>query len=197
VKELIYVAIYKPYDVLSQFTKETENHKTLADLGLELPKDVYPVGRLDRDSEGLLLLTNDKTMNDKLLNPKFGHSRTYYAQVEGIPTAKSLELIKKGGIKIQDYQTLPADAKFITSPKLPERFPPIRLRKSIPDSWISITLTEGKNRQVRKMCASVGNPCLRLVRYSIENLSLDYLNNKMIKYMTKTEIDDLLFSVRK
>lgn len=192
--DFTYIAIYKPYDVLSQFTKEAEHHITLADVLGDVAKDIYPVGRLDRDSEGLILLTNDKTINDKLLNPKYGHKRTYYAQVEGIPGKDQLLKLQKGGIIIDKYTTLPCEARIIDEPTLPERNPPIRYRKSIPTTWISLSLIEGKNRQVRKMCAAIGNPCLRLVRYSIENLTLDYLDNEKVKYLTRNEINELLFS---
>ena len=170
-----YIAFYKPYDVLSQFTKEIETHKTLAD-HLDVAKDIYPVGRLDRDSEGLLLLTNDKKLNHKLLDPRYKHPRTYWVQLDGSITPEAIEEIKAGPrIKVGKsmYKTMHCDAQLIDTPTLPDRIPPIRVRKSIPTSWASITLTEGKNRQVRKMFAAVGFPVLRLVRHSIQSLKLD------------------------
>jgi len=132
--------LYKPFNMLSQFTREAPHHITLADLAFNFPKDVYPVGRLDADSEGLLLLTNDKRLNAKLLHPKNKQPKTYWVQVEGV---------------------------LADTPNLPERNPPIRVRKSIPDTWVSITITEGKNRQVRRMFAAVGFPVLRLVRVGL------------------------------
>jgi 23S rRNA pseudouridine2457 synthase len=147
----------------------------LASLGA-FPKEVYPVGRLDKDSEGLLLLTDDKWLNHHLLNPRFGHQRTYYAQVEGIPTSESLKQLQSGVIIHVDgkeYRTKPALAKILNpAPILPERDPPIRYRASIPDTWLELTLIEGKNRQVRKMTAAVGFPTLRLVRYSMEKINI-------------------------
>ena len=168
-----YFITYKPYGVLTQFSGEGP---TLASLG-EFPKEVYPVGRLDKDSEGLLLLTDDKSLNHQLLNPLFAHQRTYFVQVEGIPTTEALAHLQ-AGVTIQvdgkPYRTKPAVAKLLDSaPILPERNPPIRYRASIPDRWLALTLIEGKNRQVRKMTAAVGFPTLRLVRYSMEKISLE------------------------
>jgi len=159
--------------MLTQFSGE---EYTLASLG-DFPKDVYPVGRLDKDSEGLLLLTDDKALNHQLLNPRFGHQRTYYVQVEGIPTPEALAQLQQG-VTIQvdgmSYRTKPALVKLVDpAPILPERNPPIRYRASIPDCWLALTLIEGKNRQVRKMTAAVGFPTLRLVRFSMEKITLD------------------------
>lgn len=172
---LCYYVIYKPYGVLSQFTREAPHHRTLADL-YDFPKDVYPVGRLDQDSEGLLLITNDKRLNSKLLDPRWSHERAYWVQVEGIPNEEALTRLNNGvniRIKKRDYRTRPARAQMLVPiPALPDRDPPIRVRKSVPDSWIELRLTEGKNRQVRRMCATVGFPVLRLVRGGIENLTL-------------------------
>jgi len=159
--------------VLTQFSGEGP---TLATLG-EFPKEVYPVGRLDKDSEGLLLLTDDKSLNHQLLNPRFAHQRTYYVQVEGIPTPEALAQLQ-AGVTIQvdgkAYRTKPAVAKLLEDPPiLPDRDPPIRYRASIPDRWLALTLIEGKNRQVRKMTAAVGFPTLRLVRFSMEKITLD------------------------
>ena len=158
--------------MLTQFSGEGP---TLATLG-EFPKEVYPVGRLDKDSEGLLLLTDDKSLNHQLLNPRFAHQRTYYVQVEGIPTPEALAQLQ-AGVTIQvdgkAYRTKPAVAKLLEdAPILPDRDPPIRYRASIPDRWLALTLIEGKNRQVRKMTAAVGFPTLRLVRYSMEKITL-------------------------
>ena len=168
-----YFITYKPFGVLTQFSGEGP---TLATLG-EFPKEVYPVGRLDKDSEGLLLLTDDKSLNHQLLNPRFAHQRTYYVQVEGIPTPEALAQLH-AGVTIQvdgkPYRTKPAVAKLLDpAPTLPERNPPIRYRASIPDRWLALTLIEGKNRQVRKMTAAVGFPTLRLVRFSMEKITLD------------------------
>ncbi len=169
-----YFAIYKPFGFLSQFTKEVPTHQTLADL-YDFPNDVYPVGRLDKDSEGLLIITNDKKLTHRLLDPKFEHQRTYWVQVEGIPSKKHLQELKTGvtiRINKKDYRTRPAQARILENPSLPERNPPIRFRKNVPDTWLELTLTEGKNRQVRRMCAKIGFPVLRLVRHSIEGLQL-------------------------
>ncbi|MBI4944762.1 MAG: pseudouridine synthase [Bacteroidetes bacterium] len=169
-----YFIIYKPYEMLSQFTREG-THKTLANLSYSFPKDVYPVGRLDADSEGFLLLTNDKQVNHLLLNPKFKHNRTYLVQVEGVFSEEAKKKLEQGvtiSMDGKDYKTLPSKVILDKEPNLPERNPPIRFRKNIPTSWIEITLQEGKNRQVRKMTASVGFPTLRLVRIGIEKISL-------------------------
>ncbi|SEG48859.1 pseudouridine synthase [Algoriphagus boritolerans] len=167
-----YFILYKPFGVLTQFTGE---EPTLASLGA-FPKEVYPVGRLDKDSEGLLLITDDKVLNHHLLNPRFGHQRTYWAQVEGIPTPEALAKLRSGvTIRVdgRDYKTKPTLAKILDPiPELPERTPPIRYRASIPTTWIELTLIEGKNRQVRKMTAAVGFPTLRLVRFSMEKINI-------------------------
>ena len=171
----MYFLIYKPYLMLSQFSKEGDK-PTLADLEYDFPKDVYPVGRLDADSEGLLLLTSDKQLNHRLLNPKFRHSRTYYVQVDGALTDAACQQLVAGvsiSVDGKSYATLPASAQAIPEPQLPERLPPIRYRANIPTSWLSITLHEGKNRQVRKMTAAVGFPTLRLVRWAIESITAE------------------------
>ena len=160
--------------MLSQFSREGE-HATLADLDFSFPKDIYPVGRLDADSEGLLLLTNDNNLKTKLLEPRNRHKRTYYVQVEGEITKEACQQLAEGvtiSINGKSYLTLPASALPLEEPSLPERNPPIRFRKNIPTSWVSITLHEGKNRQVRRMTAAVGFPTLRLVRWSIGKISL-------------------------
>jgi 23S rRNA pseudouridine2457 synthase len=167
-----YFVIYKPYGVLTQFTGE---EPTLASLGT-FPVEAYPIGRLDKDSEGLLLISDDKWLNHHLLNPRFGHQRTYYVQVEGVPTAQAMQQLRNGvTIKVEGkkYFTKPTIARILEpAPTLPERNPPIRYRAAIPDTWIELTLIEGKNRQVRKMTAAVGFPTLRLVRYSMEKINI-------------------------
>jgi 23S rRNA pseudouridine2457 synthase len=157
--------------MLSQFSQtEDESKETLA--LCDLPEDVYPVGRLDFDSEGLLLLTDDSRLNSFLLDPAHAHERTYWAQVENIPTIKQLQELSRGVI-IENKKTLPAHAELLDfEPVLPERDPPIRFRKNIPTAWLSLTLIEGRNRQVRKMTAAINCPTLRLLRQSIGRLDL-------------------------
>ncbi len=165
------LAFHKPYDVLSQFTQEHPSHRTLAEFGF--PRDVYAIGRLDRDSEGLLLLSDEAHWNDRLLNPRHAHPRTYHAQVDGAVTDEALRKLRKGGLDLKDFRTLPCQAtRLEPEPAHPPRVPPIRVRQSIPTSWIELTLTEGKNRQVRRMTAAVGFPTLRLLRVSIGTLTL-------------------------
>jgi 23S rRNA pseudouridine2457 synthase len=180
-----YFIAYKPFGMLTQFSGE---EYTLASLG-DFPKEVYPVGRLDKDSEGLLLLTDDKALNHQLLNPRFGHQRTYYVQVEGIPTSEALAQLQQG-VTIQvdgmSYRTKPALVKLVDpAPILPERNPPIRYRASIPDCWLALTLIEGKNRQVRKMTAAVGFPTLRLVRFSMEKITLDGMDAGEVRELSQ------------
>lgn len=165
------IALHKPYGILSQFTPEPGSKwGTLAEFGL--PKNVYPLGRLDADSEGLLLLSDEKGLNTRLLDPEHGHPRTYLAQVEGIPNAEAIRKLSNG-VTIKGYQTKPCAAQLLDpAPAIPPRDPPIRVRKSVPDSWIQLTLTEGKNRQVRRMTAAIGHPTLRLIRIAIGELKL-------------------------
>ena len=173
-------ALNKPFGVLSQFTNEG-GHPGLGSLGLQLPTDVYPIGRLDRDSEGLLLLSNDSNLIHELLEPRNGHPRTYHVQVEGSVTKEHIEsLIEPMELRIKkrQHRTKPCRAKVILDSNADDRVPPIRERKSIPTEWIQMRLTEGKNRQVRKMTAHVGLPTLRLIRTQIGDLSLDSLNLK-------------------
>lgn len=183
-----YFIIYKPYGVLTQFTGE---EPTLASL-YDFPKEVYPVGRLDKDSEGLLLITDDKWLNHHLLNPRFGHQRTYLAQVEGNPTPEALINLQKGvsiSVDGKEYRTKQALAKLlIDSPSLPDRQPPIRYRAAIPDSWIQLTLIEGKNRQVRKMTTAVGFPTLRLVRWSMEKINIAGFASGEVREMDQKSI---------
>ncbi len=155
--------------MLSQFSREGE-HATLADLAFDFPKDVYPVGRLDADSEGLLLLTNDNLFKTRLLDPKKKHTRTYYVQVDGEITKEACAELESGvsiSINKKKHLTLPARAEIIPEPSLPERNPPVRFRMNIPTSWLALSIHEGKNRQVRRMTAAVGFPTLRLVRWKI------------------------------
>jgi 23S rRNA pseudouridine2457 synthase len=186
--DLRYFLIYKPFNMISQFSKEG-SHATLADLEFDFSKDVYPVGRLDADSEGLLILTNDSALNHRLLNPTFKHKRTYYVQVDGAPTTEAVQALSRGvaiSIDGKKHQTLPAKVQLLDNePILPERNPPIRVRKNIPTSWLSLTLHEGKNRQVRRMTAAVGFPTLRLVRWAIEDVLLDNMKAGEVKEVEK------------
>jgi 23S rRNA pseudouridine2457 synthase len=170
-----YFIFYKPYQVLCQFSAEGEK-KTLAEYFPGISKNIYPVGRLDYDSEGLLLLTDDKQLTYQLLEPKFAHKRTYLVQVDGAITNEAVAQLQSGvniNVDGKQYKTMPAIATILSEiPDVPERVPPIRYRKDIPTSWISLTLTEGKNRQVRKMTAAVGFPTLRLIRYSIGEVNI-------------------------
>lgn len=193
---LKYYVIYKPFGMLSQFSREHDTHITLADLDYRFDKDVYPVGRLDKDSEGLLILTNDKRLTDALLNPKNKHWRSYWVQVDKIPTTEAIQQLQQGvDIKINKkvHRTAKAKATLLNNaPDLPERNPPVRFRKEIPTAWVNISLIEGKNRQVRRMTAKVGFPTLRLVRHQIVNLQLkDKTPGSVISY-TKEELYPLL-----
>lgn len=174
-------AVYKPFGVLSQFRDE-DGHPGLGSLSLGLPKDVWPVGRLDRDSEGLLLVTSDMALRHRLMDPEVGHSRRYWVQVEGDAQDHMLTAMRAPmtlRIKKREVRTRPAICQVMPkAPELPERVPPIRFRQSIPTSWLDVTLTEGKNRQVRRMTAAVGLPTLRLVRSSVGRLQLDELSLK-------------------
>jgi 23S rRNA pseudouridine2457 synthase len=192
-----YFAFYKPFNVICQFTAEQANDVTLADLGFTFPKDCYSVGRLDKDSEGLLLVTNDNYLKTKYLNPKLQHRKTYYAQVEGVPTPTALQALERGvfiAIDGKKYKTLPAKAVLLNdAPTLPERNPPIRYRVSIPTSWLSLDLVEGKNRQVRKMCAAVGFPVLRLVRVAMEDYKIEHLiDSQLVTPVSKQDIYNYL-----
>ena len=164
------IALHKPYDMLSQFTPDHAGQQTLAACGFGA--GVYPIGRLDRDSEGLLLLSDEAVWTDRLLNPRRSHPREYHVQVEGVPTLENLAKLEQG-VVIQGHHTQPAIARRLEpAPSWPPRTPPIRVRKTIPDAWISLQLTEGKNRQVRRMTAAVGLPTLRLIRARIGQLEL-------------------------
>lgn len=165
------LALHKPYGVLSQFTPEPGSRwRTLAEFGL--PKNVYALGRLDADSEGLLLLSDEAGLNSRLLDPERGHRREYWVQVERIPTDAALAQLARG-VMIGDYRTQPCGVRRLEpAPELPPREPPIRVRQSVPDCWLALELIEGKNRQVRRMTAAVGHPTLRLVRARIGALTL-------------------------
>ncbi len=164
------IAFHKPFGVLCQFTQDQPGQRTLADFGF--PPGVYPVGRLDLDSEGLLLLTDEAGFNHRLLDPKTAHPRTYWAQVEGVPSDEAVTRLMRGALEIQDYRTRPCGAKLLDpSPEVPPRDPPVRFRMAIPTSWLELRLTEGKNRQVRRMTAAVGHPTLRLIRREIGGFS--------------------------
>jgi 23S rRNA pseudouridine2457 synthase len=167
------IAFNKPYGVVARFTAENANQPTLAGYGF--PPHVYPLGRLDADSEGLLLLTDDPGLNERLLHPRHRHPRCYYAQVERIPTLTALQQLEQG-VLIQGHRTLPCRAWILAPPPaIPPREPPIRYRKTVPDCWIALELCEGKNRQVRHMTAAIGHPTLRLVRVSIGRFQLGTL----------------------
>jgi 23S rRNA pseudouridine2457 synthase len=185
------IAFHKPFGVLSQFTRDGSPNRALAEFGF--PKNVYPIGRLDADSEGLLLLSDEPEWNAKLLHPRHAHEREYWAQVEKIPTPESLKRLEKG-VLIQGRKTLPCRAWIlepqpevgravlcapltngahgVTHPTLPPRIPAIRFRKSVPDCWMGLELVEGRNRQVRRMTAAIGHPTLRLIRVRIGNFWL-------------------------
>ncbi len=185
-----YYLLYKPFQVLSQFTS-TDGKLCLKDI-IEVEKDVYPVGRLDYDSEGLLLLTNDSSVNHQLLHPNFEHQRTYWVQVDGAITQEAADALSKGvtiNIDGQQYKTKKAIVQLLPDTiEVPDRNPPIRFRKSIPATWASIQLTEGKNRQVRKMFASVGFPVLRLIRAQIGTYTISKMQPGDLLSLTEQEV---------
>jgi 23S rRNA pseudouridine2457 synthase len=197
------IAFHKPYGVLSQFTGDGSPNRALAEYNF--PKNVYAIGRLDADSEGLLLLSDEARWNDRLLNPRHAHEREYWAQVEKIPTREALDKLQNGLI-IQGHKTLPCRAWLLepqpvvaatppsqsalgdaASPPLYPRVPPIRFRKSVPDCWIGLELVEGKNRQVRRMTAAIGHPTLRLLRVRIGNFWLEDLPPGKWKILSAAE----------
>ena len=190
-----YFLIYKPFQVLSQFTS-TEGKLCLKDI-LQVPTDVYPVGRLDYDSEGLLLITNDKSINQQLLNPLYAHQRTYWVQVDGAITEAALAQLSKGvSINVDGKNYLTKPAKLETLPDtiaVPDRKPPIRFRKSIPTSWVAIQIIEGKNRQVRKMFAQVGFPVLRLIRAKLGKYSVHQMQPGDCLSLTVAEVQEGFF----
>ena len=186
------IAFHKPYGVLSNFTPDGSPNRTLAEF--KFPKNVYPIGRLDADSEGLLLLTDEPALNERLLHPKQAHPREYWAEVERIPTPAALHQLERG-VLVQGHTTLPCRAQFLEpQPQLPPRDPPIRFRKKVPTCWIALELIEGKNRQVRRMTAAVGHPTLRLLRVRIGEYRLENLKCGEWKTLDAEERDRVLAS---
>lgn len=192
---LLYFIVYKPFNVLTQFSFE-EGKKTLKDF-FPVPRDVYPIGRLDYDSEGLLVLTNDKQLNHRLLNPLAHYEKEYWVQVEGLISQASLTKLETGvtiAVNSKPYRTKSCKAElFPVPPPVPDRDPPIRFRKNVPTSWIRLILTEGKNRQVRKMTAAVGYPTLRLIRARLGNLGIAGLEPGEMKELSREEAYSKLF----
>ena len=185
-----YLLLNKPYEVLTQFTDE-HGRATLKDF-VSVP-EVYPVGRLDFDSEGLLLLTDDKQLQHRLSDPRYKVPKTYWAQVEGQPTAEALDRLRQG-VQIKEGFTLPAAVRALNEADTADlwpRNPPIRYRASIPTSWLEITISQGMNRQVRKMCAAVGLPCLRLVRVALGELLLSPVAPGTWRELTTEEVTAL------
>lgn len=185
-KSTKYYLINKPYKVLSQFSSEDGN----PGLGTlyQVSKDVYPVGRLDMDSEGMLLLTNDKSINHKLLDPKYNHRRVYWVEVENRPDNKTLKKLSQGveiNLKSKIYKTKPCEVKILEAFEIAEREPPVNRKKHPMTCWLEIKLTEGKNRQVRRMTAKIGHPTLRLIRFAIESLELGDLESGGIVQISK------------
>ncbi len=180
------LALHKPYGFLSQFTPEPGSRwRTLADFGL--PRGVYPLGRLDADSEGLLLLADEAALNSRLLDPAAGHRREYWVQVEGVPDDAVLRRLA-AGVTIGGYRTRPCTARRLEPPPaVPPRNPPIRVRRTVPDSWLALELVEGKNRQVRRMTAAVGHPTLRLLRVRIGGFGLGGLAPGKWRQLTPAE----------
>lgn len=193
-----YFVINKPYGVLSQFTDPSnKKNRTLGTLD-DFPKDVYPVGRLDKDSEGLLLITNDRSINHRLLDPKFQHEREYWSQVQGTPTEEAFDQLEQGvriSIDGKEHHTKPATVEVLEpQPQIPEREPPISPRGHWPVLWIRLILKEGKNRQVRRMTAKVGLPTLRLIRVRIANLPLNQLPTGEVRELSQAEVYQKLFN---
>jgi 23S rRNA pseudouridine2457 synthase len=192
---LRYFTTYKPFQVLSQFSS-VDGKKTLKDVFV-VPPDVYSVGRLDYDSEGLLILTNDKELNHRLLNPLFKHEREYWVQVEGCVPATAIMKLEAGvtiTVDGKSYKTGRCSAAIFADPPIVgERTPPVRYRKSIPTGWIKMILKEGKNRQVRKMTAAIGYPTLRLIRVRIANLELHPLKTGELRELSKKQMYSKLF----
>jgi pseudouridine synthase len=181
-----YFLFYKPYGVLSQFSREAK-HPTLSDYG-PFPGTVYSAGRLDADSEGLLLLTDDNEVKQRLTDPRFAHPRTYLVQVERIPEAATLQRLRIGGVVLDGKKTNEAEIRLLKhEPDIPQRPVPIRFRKNVPTSWLEMTLREGRNRQVRRMTAAIGHPTLRLIRVQIGPLTLSGLRPGESRELTLEE----------
>ena len=179
------LAFNKPYGVLSQFTSDGSPNRPLSEFGF--PPKVYPIGRLDANTEGLLLLSDEPELNERLLHPKRAHPRTYWAQVERVPEPAALKKLEQG-LAIRERRTLPARAWVLEpQPDVPARTPPIRFRKAVPTCWIALELTEGKNRQVRRMTAAVGHPTLRLMRVQIGEFRLGNLGPGAWKELSAAE----------
>lgn len=184
------LAFHKPYGVLSQFTKDGSSHRTLAEF--RFPPRVYPMGRLDADSEGLLLLSDEPEWNKKLLDPKHHHPRVYWAQVERLPNPEALQQLARG-MTLRDRSTLPCKVRILhPQPQLPPRQPPIRFRKNVPTCWLEMELIEGKNRQVRRMTAAIGHPTLRLIRVKIGHFPLGDLEPGQWKKLSAADAKTIL-----
>lgn len=179
------IAFHKPFGVLCQFTSERSTSGTLAQF--HFPPRVYPIGRLDADSEGLLLLSDEPALNEVLLHPRHRHRRLYWAQVELVPTQEALKRMQQG-LVIQRRRTLPCRAWLLRpQPEVPPRHPPIRFRKAVPASWVGVELVEGKNRQVRRMTAAIGHPTLRLIRVQIGKFHVNNLASGDWKILSTEE----------
>lgn len=179
------LAFHKPYGILSQFTSAPSRHGTLSQF--RFPPHVYPIGRLDADSEGLLLLSDEAAWNQRLLHPSRSHPRIYWAQVERVPAIESLQRLSQG-ILLQGHKTLPCRVWILNpQPQIPARQPPIRFRKNVPDCWIGLELVEGRNRQVRHMTAAIGHPTLRLIRAQIGQFPLGNLQPGQWKALSQEE----------
>ena len=179
------IAFNKPFGVVSQFTPDGSPHRTLAEFNF--PKNLYPIGRLDAESEGLLLLSNETELNEKLLHPRHAHQRVYWAQVERVPDQDSLHQLQHG-LLIGSHRTLPCQARLLDpQPEILPRNPPIRFRKNVQDTWMELALMEGKNHQVRRMTAAIGHPTLRLIRVKIGRLKLADLASGTWKVLDETE----------
>lgn len=187
-KDFTYLLFYKPYNVICQFSPEGDK-VTLKEF-IKIPS-IYSVGRLDTDSEGLIIITDDNELKQILTEPRFKSEKTYCVQVEGIPCENDLNKIREG-LVIKDYKTLPAKIRILENePEFPERNPPVRFRKSIPTTWLEIKIKEGKNRQIRKMTAAIGFPTLRLIRTKIKHIGIDKLNPGEFRFLTKAEVSEL------
>ena len=188
------VAFHKPYGVLSQFTPDGSPNRPLDGFGL--PPRVYALGRLDADSEGLLLLSDEPGLNSRLLDPENGHPRTYWAQVERIPAPDALAQLASG-VTIQGYRTRPCRVRLLDpQPSVPPRDPPIRFRKNVADCWLELELVEGKNRQVRRMTAAIGHPTLRLLRVRIGTFELGHLPAGQWRSISADERSQILTSTQ-